>query len=90
MVTVHTMGVSRGPFPIINRTINPVVGLLARTPLRPLFGRDTVMLTVTGRKTGKQFTFPVWAVRRDGGYRISIGASSRKVWGETSRGRARR
>lgn len=80
VVSVHTVSVSRGPFPIVNRLINPLVAVAARTPLRPLFGPDTVLLTVTGRKTGKQFTFPVWAVRRDGGYRISIGASGRKVW----------
>ena len=42
---------------------NPVVIWLLRSPLRRFGDKHTLLLTVTGRKTGKSYTFPVSYIR---------------------------
>lgn len=41
------------------RAINPVVGAILRSPLHYLLSDQLVLLTYTGRKTGKRYTIPV-------------------------------
>jgi hypothetical protein len=47
------------------RFYNPVVMWLLRSPLHRLGDRHTIVLTVTGRKSGQHYAFPV-AYLRDG------------------------
>lgn len=42
-----------------NAIAKPFVVLLLRSPLHRLLSKHLLLLTVTGRKTGKRFTFPV-------------------------------
>lgn len=37
---------------------NPIISFILRSPLHPILG-DTMLLTVTGCKTGKKYTTPV-------------------------------
>ncbi len=39
--------------------INRIVRALLRSPLHPMLSSNTLLLTITGRKTGKQYTFPI-------------------------------
>ncbi|PSP68394.1 hypothetical protein BRC85_02710 [Halobacteriales archaeon QS_1_69_70] len=39
--------------------------LMLRSPLHPLVSDDLLLLTVTGRKTGTRYTFPVGYEQRD-------------------------
>lgn len=38
---------------------NPIVALLLRSPLHPLMSGTTLLLTLTGRKSGKHYTLPI-------------------------------
>ena len=43
--------------------INPFVSMILRSPLHRLLSNSVLLLTFTGRKTGKQFTIPVGYTR---------------------------
>jgi deazaflavin-dependent oxidoreductase (nitroreductase family) len=44
---------------------NVFVTLILRSPLHGLFSKNTLLLTVTGRKSGRQYTTPVNYVREE-------------------------
>lgn len=68
------------PFAVWNRTGNHAVALLLRSPLHPLVSGRMALITVTGRRTGREYTFPV-DYRRDGDrVTIRVGWPARKVW----------
>lgn len=48
------------------RIVNPILGLLLRSPLHFLASDDFVLLTVTGRRSGREYTFPVAYEQRNG------------------------
>lgn len=72
--------VSRAPFRFLNRTVNVGLKALLRSPLHPLASRRVALLTYTGRRSGQQYTIPVFY--RDKGHRITVavGWPDRKVW----------
>lgn len=41
------------------RVLNPLLSALLRSPVHRLFGGEYMLLTVTGRKTGRSYTIPV-------------------------------
>jgi hypothetical protein len=47
------------------RLSNPFVSMILRSPLHRLLSSHLLLLTFTGRKTGKQFTIPVYYTRED-------------------------
>ena len=47
------------------RVVNPVLKRMLRSPLHPLVSDHLLLLTVTGRKTGTRYTFPVGYEQRD-------------------------
>lgn len=60
--------------------VNAPVKLLLRSPLHGLASRGLVLLTVTGRRSGRSFTFPV-QYARDGGTLVVVpGHPSTKTW----------
>jgi hypothetical protein len=69
-----------GGFTVLNRTVNPVLAWLLRSPLHGLASRRLALITFTGRSTGRRYTIPV-------GYRfagdevtITVGSPDRKLW----------
>ena len=68
----------------IIRLLNPLVAGVLRSPLHPLMSGDTMILTVTGRKTGNAYTFPISYVRD--GERVRCFTHSR--WSRNLRGGA--
>jgi F420H(2)-dependent quinone reductase len=69
-----------GRFAVLNRTGNPAVRLLLRSPLHPLLSGSLALLTVTGRQTGKKHTFPV-AYKQDGdNVTVIVGSPEHKRW----------
>lgn len=70
----------RGPFRALNRTVNPGLELLLRSPLHPLASGRFALVTYTGRKSGRRYTIPV--LYRDNGDEVTIGVGwpDRKVW----------
>jgi F420H(2)-dependent quinone reductase len=71
---------SRRFWAVWNRTANPVVRLVLRSPLHVLLSRRTALITVTGRSSGRQFTFPVGYEQRGENVRITVGWAEHKRW----------
>ena len=44
---------------------NPIIIWLLRSPLHSLMDKSTILVTITGRKSGKKYTIPV-SYMRDG------------------------
>jgi deazaflavin-dependent oxidoreductase (nitroreductase family) len=58
---------------------NPLVIALLRSPLHSLFDKNTMLITITGRKSGKRYSFPVSYVR-DGENLLVISQKDRTWW----------
>src|SRR5690349_10778816 len=58
---------------------NPLVILLLRSPLHSLADKHTMVITVTGRKSGNHYTFPVSYIR-DGETLLVISQRYRTWW----------
>jgi hypothetical protein len=71
---------SRRFWAVWNRTANPVVRLVLRSPLHGLLSRRTALTTVTGRRSGREFTFPVGYEQRGDSVRITVGSPEHKRW----------
>jgi hypothetical protein len=75
------------PFAVFNRTANPAIKLLLRSPLHPLLSGGLALVTVTGRRSGREFTFPVSYGRpSDDRVTITVGWPERKKWWRNLRG----
>ncbi|OBH15780.1 hypothetical protein [Mycobacterium sp. E3247] len=72
------------PPSILLRLVNPVLGLLLRTPLAGPARKQLMVLSFTGRKTGRSFTIPVSAHVIDGQLYALTGAA----WKRNFRGGA--
>jgi len=68
------------PFAVFNQTANRLVRGLLRTPLHPLVSGRLALITVTGRRSGRRFTFPVAYTRDGDAVVIEVGWPDRKVW----------
>jgi len=78
---------SHTPFAVLNRTANPVLSALLRSPLhRPVSGQ-LALIAVRGRRTGREYTFPT-GYRQAGDDRVTItvGWPERKRWWRNLRG----
>jgi deazaflavin-dependent oxidoreductase (nitroreductase family) len=68
------------PFALFNRTANPALKAVLSSPLHPLLSHQLALITVTGRRTGRRYTFPV-GYRQDGERVIvNVGWPERKQW----------
>ena len=70
------MAGSHTPFVFINRAVNPLVGAVLRSPAHGLLSSHLALITVTGRRSGRTFTFRA-RVRRDDSYPYYLGYSPR-------------
>jgi F420H(2)-dependent quinone reductase len=76
----HSVPPGHQPFAVANRTVNPLLGLVLCSPLHRVVSGRLALVTVTGRRTGREYTFPV-AYRRAGAVvRIPVGWPARKLW----------
>jgi hypothetical protein len=80
------VGRNRIRWAIVNSTGNRVVRLLLRSPLHPLASRNLALITVTGRRSGRKFTFPVSFAQEDDRVRITVGWPDQKLWWRNLRG----
>lgn len=68
------------PFALWNRSGNRLVEVLLRSPAHPLVSRRLVLISVTGRRTGAEHTFPVAYQESDGALTIPVMWPERKLW----------
>ena len=75
------MGETEGPQEAKpRRSRGGLVSLVLRSPLHGLMSGSTALITVTGRKTGTAYTFPVQYVRSGDTVWIIPGRPERKTW----------
>ncbi len=77
------------PFALWNRTGNRAIALLLRSPLHRTVSRQLALITVTGRRSGQDYTFPVGYRRTGERVTIPVGWPARKLWWRNLRGGAR-
>lgn len=70
---------------LMKRVVNPVVRLLLRSPLYRLLP-GVMLITVTGRSTGRRFTTPVQYVRE--GNQVFVLSRAYRTWWRNLRGGA--
>ena len=70
-----------GQFAVYNHTVNHLVKGILRSPAHGVLSNRLVVMTVTGRRTGKKRSFPV-AYSEDGAdhLRIHIDWPEKKLW----------
>jgi hypothetical protein len=68
------------PFAVFNKTGNRLVRGLLRTPLHPIASGRLALITVTGRRSGREYTFPVSYTRDGDRVKIDVGWPERKLW----------
>lgn len=68
---------SHMPPPTILHVVNPILRALLRSPLHRLLSRKLALLTVTGRRTGRQYTIPIGRHEDDGEFLVSVSGSWR-------------
>ena len=78
----YPRGVPEGhtPFAIVNRTANPIVSAFLRSPFHPLLSSSLALITVTGRRTRRRYTFPVGYRQHGDRVSITVGWPARKNW----------
>lgn len=77
------------PPPKVPPWVNATMRSLLRSPFSRLVDRGIVLLTVTGRRSGRRFSFPVQYVEDGGTLWIMSGAGPEKTWWRNLIGGAR-
>jgi hypothetical protein len=75
-----TMPAGHAPFAVWNRSGNRVIALLLRSRLHPLVSRQLALITVTGRRSGREHTLPVAYSESDRLLTIPVMWPQRKLW----------
>jgi hypothetical protein len=70
----------RGPFRAMNRTVNPALAAILRSPVHGLASGRLALITYTGRKTRREYTIPVLYRDKGDEVTIAVGWPDRKVW----------
>ncbi len=68
------------PFAAFNRAANPAVRAVLSSPLHPLLSRGLALITVTGRRSGRRYTFPVGYRQTGDRVIVNVGWPERKQW----------
>ena len=79
---------SRAPSPRAMRFVNPFIRAVLRSPFHGLLSRQIFLLTVTGRRSGQQFTVPVGYVADANSLLVISQHSEQKRWWRNLRGGA--
>src|SRR5919197_826791 len=70
----------RAAFLAMNRTVNPALRMVLRSPLHGLASRRLALITYTGRRSGREHTIPVFYRDKGDEVTIAVGWPERKVW----------
>ena len=64
----------------MNHITNPLVRLVLRSPLHKIMSATVLLFTYHGRKSGKEYTFPVQYVQDNRTIYIVVGMPEKKSW----------
>jgi F420H(2)-dependent quinone reductase len=73
-------GIKNVKFWIFNRFINPFVKAVLRSRFHGLLSASLVLLTYTGRRSGRRYTLPVMYARQENDIIIFAGQAQKKSW----------
>lgn len=79
----------RAPFLTMNRTINPLLRMVLRSPLHWLLSGRLALITYRGRRSGHQYTIPVLYREEGSKVTITVALPDRKVWWRNLQGGGR-
>ena len=79
----------RPPRWVFQNVINPLTGLILRSPLHALLSGRLVLLSYTGHKSGKQFTTPVGYALADDGVLLQTASAWKKNFARPTNVRVR-
>ena len=71
---------SRAPFRIMNRTVNRGLKAILRSRAHRLASGRVALITYTGRRSGRDYTIPVFYRDKGDEVSIAVGWPERKVW----------
>ena len=71
---------SRLPFLTMNHTVNPALRAILRSPAHRLASGRFALITYTGRRSGREYTIPVFYRDKGDEVTIAVGWPERKVW----------
>lgn len=71
------------------RMVNPVVRAILRSPAHRLLSGSTILLSFTGRRTGRTYTTPVMYAPDGDDLVVLVGHPERKTWWHNLRAAAR-
>jgi hypothetical protein len=71
---------ARAPFLAMNRVLNPALRTVLRSPAHRLASRRVALITYTGRRSGREYTIPVFYRDKSDEVTIAVGWPDRKVW----------
>ena len=74
------MPAGHAPFALWNRSGNQVVALLLRSPVHSVASGRLALITVTGRRSGREHTLPVGYEQDGERLRIPVLWPQRKLW----------
>lgn len=64
----------------MNHIWNPIVRLLLRSPLHGMMSKSLMLITYTGKKSGKEYTLPVTYLEDGKTIYVMPGMPDKKVW----------
>jgi deazaflavin-dependent oxidoreductase (nitroreductase family) len=73
-------GRGRSPITFMNKIINPMVGLILRSPLHGLMSGSLLIISCCGRKTGREYHLPVQYAQAGKILYIVPGMPEQKTW----------
>ncbi len=79
---------SKAPNPRVLRAINPIMAALLRSPLHGVLSQQLFLLTVTGRRSGQQYTVPLGYLSDGEVLLVTSQHAEQKRWWRNLRGGA--
>lgn len=70
----------------MNKILNPLLGLILRSPLHRLFSAGLLLITYRGKKSGKEYTLPVQYLQSGNRIYIIPGMPEKKTWWRNLKG----
>jgi deazaflavin-dependent oxidoreductase (nitroreductase family) len=70
----------RSPMTFMNKIVNPMVGLILRSPLHGLMSGSLLIISCCGRKTGREYHLPIQYAQAGKNIYIVPGMPEQKTW----------
>ena len=80
------MPAGRARWAVFNRTVNQLMTPVLRSPLHRVASRRVALITLVGRRSGRELTIPVGYEQHGNHVTIAVGWPEQKLWWRNLRG----